>query len=120
MGLTALWAAVGVVLMGGGAFVVLRLRRAEALGDMRLAGVGPLSRVTRVIIGLALLGAGYHVLVHALGVMRHFRAPLEIAIGVAIVAVLGSIGVDALENRLSRGGDDGDRDGGPGEGDAEP
>jgi hypothetical protein len=100
MPLTALWVAIGAALIGAGLFVVLRLRRGAEFQSVRLAGVGTLTPVTQLVIGLSLLGAGYHVLVHALGVMAHFRAPLHIAVGVAITAALGSIAIDALERRL--------------------
>jgi hypothetical protein len=108
MALTALWVAIGAALGAAGLFVVVSLHRGRDFGSVRLAGVGPLSRVTLLVMGLSLLGAGYHVLVHALGLMAQFRAPLGITIGVAIVATLGSIGVDALDRRLDERGDAGD------------
>jgi hypothetical protein len=100
--LTTLWATIGVLLGLAGLGVVLWLRFGRrGPGHLRLAGVGEISRVTCVVIGLSLLGAGYHVFTHALGLMKHFRAPLGIGVGVAIVAILGSIAIDVLENRLA-------------------
>jgi hypothetical protein len=96
-------AAFGVALAAAGLALLATARAGAATGRFRLAGVGPLSRVTLGVVGLSLIGAGYHVAVHALGVMRDFRAPLPIALIVAIVAILGSIGVDAMENRSRPG-----------------
>ena len=79
-------------------------RAGEAGAAWRLAGVGALSQVTRAVCGFALAGIGYHLIVHALGYTQ-FRAPLGVAVGVGLAAILGTIGVDALENRLDRGAD---------------
>lgn len=102
MALKVLWAVVGGVLGLAGAWMLLRLRFGRGGGrGMRLAVVGEVSRVTLLVVGLSLLWAGYHVLAFGLGVMEHFRAPLGIALVVAVVAIVGSCAVDALENRLA-------------------
>ena len=98
---TALWAAVGVILGLAGIGVLLILRFGRRPGEISLMGVGRISRVTVLVAGLALLGLGYHIVVHALDLMRAFRAPLRLAVGVAIVAIVGSLAIDALENRLA-------------------
>jgi len=82
-------------LAGLAPLILLRTGRAVPL---RLAGVGRISIVAQAVTGLALIGVGYHVFVHAAG-LAQFRAPLPIAVGVAIVAILGSVLVDAVENR---------------------
>lgn len=66
-----------------------------------LRGVGAISTTTRTVIGLAGIGLAYHLVVHAAG-WSQFRAPLPVALGVALVAVLASLGVDALEHRMLR------------------
>ena len=67
---------------------------------IRLAGVGPLSRVSHTVIALACVGLGYHIAAHAF--QWPLRAPMGTAVAVAAVAVLGSIAIDALEARADR------------------
>lgn len=92
----------GGLLVAAGLAVLVLSRRGRGGGAggprVHLAGVGPLSPITMTVAALAAAGAGYHLVVHALHI-PHFRAPLPIALGVAAVAVLGSIAVDAVENR---------------------
>lgn len=64
-----------------------------------LGGVGELSAVTVLVGGVASLIVAYHIVTHALGLMDHFRAPLWMAFVGAGVAVFGSIGIDAIDNR---------------------
>ena len=95
----ALVAVSGVLVVVGVVFIA-RAHRSARRGQpsgIALAGVGRLSAVTVMVTGLALAGVGYHVGVHALGFVQ-FRAPLPIAIGVAVVAVVCSMGMDAHDN----------------------
>ncbi len=73
--------------------VAMRTRRGTILGA---PGVGRLSEVSHVVIGAALLVAGYHVVVHAAEITG-FRAPLHLAVGGALLAIVGTILVDRLE-----------------------
>ncbi len=69
---------------------------------VELPAVGRVSEVSLTLLGLALVGVGYHGLAHGLG-WTGFRAPMRVAVGVAAVAVAGSLAVDALENRAGGG-----------------
>jgi len=90
--------AIGVVLVALGAALLLRMRFAASAGPVRLAVVGRVSEVTQVVMALALIGVGYHALAYA-NHWTAFRAPMPIVIGVALVAIVGSLLVDTLENR---------------------
>lgn len=96
--------ALGAVVACLGAAVLIAARR-DRPSPTALRWMDRMSRVTRGIAGLALLVVAYHFVVYALG-LTQFRAPMPIALIGAAVAVLGSLGVDAME----RGGDE-SRDG---------
>lgn len=76
---------------------------------LSLAGVGEVSRVTVLVAGVSCLIIAYHIVTHALGIMAHFRAPLWLAFAGSAIAVLASLGVDAVDNR--QGPDQRDRGG---------
>lgn len=87
-----LFAAIGVVALAAPRF------RSKPI-QVSLAGVGELSPITVLVIGVSSLIVSYHIVTHALGVMAHFRAPLWIVFVGAVVAILASIGLDAVDNR---------------------
>lgn len=93
----ALAAAVVFACMGAGVLAAPRLFRSEL--RFHLAGVGEVGPVTMLVTGVACLILSYHIVVHALGVMAHFRAPMWMAAAGAAVAVLASLGLDAMDNR---------------------
>jgi hypothetical protein len=90
--------AVGAILFVAGAGWLVTLRLRPDAFKPRLSGVGELSLPTRYVVTLALIAAGYHFVVHAVD-LPQFRAPLWIAAGASIGAVLLSLVVDALERR---------------------
>lgn len=98
MGPATLWTAVAALLALGGV-VCLALGRRERGPRVRLAGVGPVSRVSACVFGLALLGLAYHVVAHTFSGI-HLKAPIGVATGVAVAAMLVTLLVDALENRV--------------------
>lgn len=94
----------GVVsIIVGGVLILLGLALVQftrSRPDRRLpslAGVGEISIVTACLAGLALVAIGYHILAHTFG--WGFAAPLGWALLIAFLVIVGSIGVDALENR---------------------
>lgn len=106
MGPAMLWIAVAALLAVGGV-VCLAIGRREPGPRVHLAGVGAVSRVSACVFGLALLGLAYHVVAHTISGVR-LRAPMGIATGVAVAAMLTTLLVDAVENRVPR--DRGDAD----------
>lgn len=98
-----LFAAIGI-----GVLAAPRFRRKPI--QVSLAGVGELSPITVLVSGVASLIVSYHIVAYALGVMAHFRAPLWIVFVGAAVAVLGSIGLDAVDNRRDLEERDSDRE----------
>ncbi len=76
--------------------VVLVAARRDRPSPAALRWFDRLSRVTRVVLGMALVIVAYHIVVYALG-LPQFRAPMPIVLVGAAVAVLGSAGVDAME-----------------------
>ncbi|MEC9372466.1 MAG: hypothetical protein VYC34_01425, partial [Planctomycetota bacterium] len=106
-GLEALMLTLAVVLVVIGLAVGVESRLKRRRWRIRLAGVGELSAVTHTVIALACLGAGYHLAMHALRI-GGMVAPLGIALGVAALAVLGSIGIDALDVLLKKTPEDRD------------
>ena len=97
-GVQTLWVALSVVFaaVGMGLFLWIRLKPDKR--PLRLAGVGRLSLTTHVVLALSCIGVAYHLAAHALG-WTGLRAPLWIAIVVAIAASLGSILIDAMQER---------------------
>lgn len=91
-------AGVMLALAGLGALVIAHRSRASEDPAPRLPLLGPVSIVSAGVVGLACLGVGYHLFVHA-AEFTNFRAPLPLALGVGVAAVLGSLGVDGLERR---------------------
>jgi hypothetical protein len=91
-------AAMGAAISALGLAVLAWIRLGRRPGAPSVPVVGRVSEVSLVVMGLALLGVGYHALAHGLG-WSGFRAPMRLAVAVALVAVLGSLVVDALENR---------------------
>lgn len=96
--------AAGAALVVGGVVLGAALRARGGRLGIELAGVGPVSAVTQTVAALALIGIGYHVVVHAAG-LEQFRAPLPVAGGVGIAAVLGSLLIDAIERRRADASD---------------
>jgi hypothetical protein len=92
LGAAGLFAAIGI-----GALAAPRFRREPI--RLSLAGVGEISAITVLVGGVACVIVSYHIVTHALGVLPHFRAPLWIAFLGAGIAVLGSIGIDSIDNR---------------------
>lgn len=92
LGAAGIFAAIGVAVLAAP-----RLKR----GPIRisLAGVGAMSSITILVAGVASLIISYHIVTHALNVAAHFRAPLWLAFGGAAIAVLASLGIDAIDNR---------------------
>lgn len=89
----------GLLLLGGAVVMLFFLRKHPTLLCVRVPGVGRISTITSTIFALALVGIGYHLLVHGLHI-PHFRAPLRLAVVVGVLAVAGSLLVDGAENRL--------------------
>jgi len=87
--------ALGAVVACVGLFVLVAARR-DRPSPAVLRWLDRLSRVTRVVLGMALVIVAYHIVVYALG-LPQFRAPMPIVLIGAAVAVLGSAGVDAME-----------------------
>lgn len=81
-----------------GIAAILSGRRGAGGRRIVLPAVGPVSTVTFIVTGLALLAVAYHLVVHALDI-RGFRAPMGVAAGAALVAVLASLAADALDHR---------------------
>lgn len=104
--LVALGIAVGII---GLVILILTRWRPDRLEQYVLAGVGPVSRITWSIVGLSLIGAGYHIFVHAAG-LPQFRAPLWVALAVCAVVSGGSLLVDAMDNRHSPSDEGSDAD----------
>ena len=86
---------------GLGIFAFIAGRREER-PRLTLAGVGRISHVTLHVGGLASLAMAYHVVAYALD-LTQFRAPWWLAVCIALVAVLLSLGIDAVEN--AKGGE---------------
>ncbi|TVQ31621.1 MAG: hypothetical protein EA376_09130 [Phycisphaeraceae bacterium] len=97
-GVQALSVALSVVfaVVGIGLFLWIRIKPDNR--PLRLAGVGRLSLPTHVVLALACIGVAYHLAAHPLG-WTGLRAPLWIAIVVAVAASLGSIAIDAMQQR---------------------
>lgn len=95
--------ALGAVLVPMSAWLFWRGRQRtdDARTAFAMPIIGAVSTTTCLVAGAAGLGAAYHLVVHALG-FAQFRAPLPVALGAAAVAVLISIGADAMENRAGR------------------
>jgi len=93
----------GIVLALGGFTFFVRAHRAGCEAFL-LAGAR-ISRVSLMVIGLALLGVSYHLVTHGAGI-EGFRAPLWLAAAVAAVAVALSLMTDRLEQRGRRDGGD--------------
>ncbi len=93
------------LLVAGGA-LLLDARSSTPKRALVVPGVGRASAVSHAVIGLACLGAAYHLVVHALG-LAQFRAPLPVAVGVALVAIVGTLMVDKFEGA---GGDEAPED----------
>ncbi|TVQ78480.1 MAG: hypothetical protein EA380_06005 [Phycisphaeraceae bacterium] len=89
----------GLLLLGIAVVMLFILRKNPTAMCVHVPGVGRISTITSTISALALVGIGYHLLVHGLHIPQ-FRAPLRIAVFVAVLAVVGSLMVDVAENRL--------------------
>ncbi|HBS29944.1 MAG TPA: hypothetical protein DEB06_10990 [Phycisphaerales bacterium] len=76
-------------------------REGSWVSRIALAGVGPVSRITTLVGGLALLVLGYQLGARALGVAA-FRVPGWAAVALPLGAVGLSLVSDAIDNR--RGG----------------
>jgi hypothetical protein len=63
---------------------------------IRVPTIGPLTPVSHALIGIALAGAGYHLVVHALG-LPQFRGPLRIALVVAGIFIVCTILADGVD-----------------------
>lgn len=104
-------AAVGVLLALVGAGLIARREWLVRTLEPTLFGAVRISVVTCAVAGLALLLAGYHVVVYALEI-EDFRLPAPAAAAVAVLGVAGSVVADWLDTRLAarREGDSEDRD----------
>ncbi len=102
-------AGAGLGVAGVFVFTLARRRLREESGSRggERAALRTFSPITQIVIGLACIGLGYHLVVDGLA-LRAPKAPLWLAAGAALVAVIGSIGVDALD----AGGPDHRGDGG--------
>ena len=89
----------GLLLLGIAVVMMYILRKRPEAMCVHVPGVGRISTITSTISALALVGIGYHLMVHGLHIPQ-FRAPLRIAVFVAVLAVVGSLIVDSAENRL--------------------
>lgn len=91
-------AAILFIVLGVAAFAVARREDDPRLS---LTGIGRVSPSTFFVAALASLGMAYHIIVYAFD-LRQFRAPWWLAVSVASLAVLLSLGVDAVENGRSK------------------
>jgi len=90
--------AAGIILCVLGIALFFALRTDTLPQSLRRSALRSLSPISHAVIALSLIGLGYHFLAYAMN-WTHFRAPLGIAIAVAIAAVTLSILTDMLEKR---------------------
>ncbi len=62
-----------------------------------LPGVGPVSTITMLVAGVACALNAYQLIAHSFD-LEFFRAPYVFTVGAGALAVLASLGVDALDN----------------------
>lgn len=77
--------------------LLVRIHRKPFRPILKVPTIGDLSSVSHAMIGMALAGAGYHLVVHALG-LPQFRGPLRLALvisGIFIVCTILADGFDA-------------------------
>ncbi|HVZ94974.1 MAG TPA: hypothetical protein VG797_10740 [Phycisphaerales bacterium] len=91
----------GVTLGLASLWLLWRARRnpTPAPAWLRLPGLPAPSKVTYLVAGLAGLIVAYHLFVYGAG-FDQFRFPLPLAVGVGALAVIASLAVDALENKM--------------------
>lgn len=91
--------------------LLVRIHRKPFRPILKVPTIGELTAVSHVMIGMALAGAGYHLVVHALG-LPQFRGPLRLALvisGIFIVCTILADGFDvAGEEKNSESGDEAD------------
>ncbi len=76
--------------------LLFRSRKQPHKAVIRVPSIGPLTPLSHALIGMALAGAGYHLVVHALG-LPQFRAPLRIALVVAGIFIVCTIFADGMD-----------------------
>lgn len=86
--------------------LLLRIHRKPFRPILSVPTIGELSSVSHVMIGLALAGAGYHLVVHALG-LPQFRGPLRLALVISGMFIVCTIFADGFD---TPGPDEDDRD----------
>ncbi len=85
---------------GAVSLAMVRVPRLRRRGRPDLPIVGEISATTLLVFGLVCFGLGYHVAAHAFA-WRALKAPMGWALGVAALAVAGSLAADGLQSRLS-------------------
>ncbi|XHC26000.1 hypothetical protein ABWH91_01170 [Phycisphaerales bacterium ac7] len=88
--------------------LLVRIHRKPFRPILKVPTIGELTAVSHVLIGMALAGAGYHLMVHALG-LPQFRGPLRLALvisGIFIVCTILADGFDVAGEETLTGEDD--------------
>lgn len=93
--------ALGSILAILGIALFITFRTDSLPQSLRNSALKHLSPITHAVIALSLIGVGYHFIAYAMN-WTHFRAPLGIAIGVAVLGVALSVFTDMLEKRGDR------------------
>lgn len=88
--------ALGTILILIGLVLLMRIHRKPFRPLVKLPSIGELSSVSHALIGMALAGAGYHLVVHALG-LPQFRGPLGMALIVAGIIIVCTILADSFD-----------------------
>lgn len=91
---TAVLAAAGAV-----SLAMVRVPALRRRGRPGLPIVGEVSANTLLVFGLVCFGLGYHVAAHAFA-WSALKAPMGWALGVAALAVAGTLAADAMQSRL--------------------